>query len=57
MKNIELKQIVEDLLKDERVKSFEITWNGDLGEYPGEIVKPNIKIIKHKKKLKNKCLI
>lgn len=49
MKNIELKQIIEELVKDERIKSFEITWNGDLGEYPGEIIKPNIKIVKYKK--------
>jgi hypothetical protein len=49
MKNIELKQFIEELVKNKDIESFEITWNGDLGEYPGQIIKPNIKIVKCKK--------
>ena len=49
MKNIDLKQFIEELVKNKDIESFEITQNGDLGEFPGEIIKPNIKIVKCKK--------
>lgn len=49
MSNEKLLKLINELLEDERVKTFEITWNGDLGEYPGQIVKPNIKITKRNK--------
>ena len=46
MSNKKLLKLINKLLENKEIKSFEITWDGDLGEYPGEIVKPNIKIVK-----------
>jgi len=46
MSNKKLLKLINKLLKEEKVKSFEITWDGNLGEYQGQIIKPNIKIIK-----------
>ena len=49
MKNEELLELITLLVKDNNVKSFKIDWNGDLGEYPGQIVKPIINIEKYEK--------
>ena len=48
MNNNELSKIIEELVNNPKIKSFKITWDGNLGEYAGEIVKPIIKIKKFK---------
>ena len=49
MKNEELLELITLLIKDNNIKSFKIDWNGDLGEYSGQIIKPVITIEKYEK--------
>ena len=47
MTNKKLLKLITELLKDKNVKSFEIKFDGNIGEYPGQIIKPVINIIKN----------
>ena len=47
MTNKKLLKLITKLLKDTNVKSFEIKFDGNIGEYSGQIVKPIINIIKN----------
>ena len=47
MTNKKLLKLITKLLEEKNVKSFEIKFDGNIGEYPGQIVKPIINIVKN----------